>query len=177
MVLLRAAPRQRAVLLLREVLSFSATETAEVLDMSVPAVKSALQRARARLAEAAPDRDDVLEAASPRAQELLAGYMAAWESSDAAAFRAVLRADAVIEPVGARTSSSGRDACLAFASPAMGAPGDWRMTPTESNTQPAALAWCRGELFGLAVLTVTEAGITAITLFDDPALADRFSSP
>lgn len=56
-----------------------------------------------------------------------------------------------------------------------GAPGDWRMTPTESNAPPAVLAWCRGELFGLAVLTVTEAGITGITLFGDPTVADRFS--
>ena len=75
-------PQQRAVLLLREVLTFSAAETGEALGMSVPAVKSTLQRARARLAEVAPARDEVLDATSPRARELLAGYMAAWEASD-----------------------------------------------------------------------------------------------
>jgi RNA polymerase sigma-70 factor, ECF subfamily len=134
------APRQRAVLLLREVLAFSAAETGEALGMSVPAVKSALQRARARLDEAAPARDDVLDATSPRARELLAGYMAAWEASDADAFREVLHADAAIEPVGSRTSYAGREACLAFATPSMGTAGAWRMVATEANGQPAAVA-------------------------------------
>ena len=168
-------PQQRAVLLLREVLTFSAAETGEALGMSVPAVKSTLQRARARLAEAAPARDDVLDAASPRARALLAGYMAAWEASDADAFRDVLRADAAIEPIGSPTSYAGREACLAFATPAMGAPGEWRMVATEANGQPAAVAWFRGEPFGVAVLTVAEEGIVAITLFGDPRLAETFT--
>jgi RNA polymerase sigma-70 factor, ECF subfamily len=168
-------PQQRAVLLLREVLTFSAAETGEALGMSVPAVKSTLQRARARLAEAAPARDDVLDAASPRARALLAGYMAAWEASDADAFRDVLRADAAIEPIGSPTSYAGREACLAFATPAMGAPGEWRMVATEANGQPAAVAWFRGEPFGVAVLTVAEEGIVAITLFGDPKLAETFT--
>jgi RNA polymerase sigma-70 factor (ECF subfamily) len=169
------APRQRAVLLLREVLAFSAAETGEVLGMTVPAVKSALQRAKARLAEAAPTRDDVLDASSPRARELLAGYMAAWEASDADAFREVLCADAAIEPVGSRTSYAGRAACLAFATPAMGVAGEWRMVATEANGQPAAAAWFRGEPFGVAVLTVAEEGIVAITLFGNPEMAETFA--
>jgi RNA polymerase sigma-70 factor, ECF subfamily len=168
-------PQQRAVLLLREVLTFSAAETGEALGMSVPAVKSTLQRARARLAEAAPARDDVLDAASPRARALLAGYMAAWEASDADAFRDVLRADAAIEPVGSPTSYAGREACLAFATPAMGALGEWRMVATEANGQPAAVAWFRGEPYGVAVLTVAEDGIVAITLFGDPKLTETFT--
>lgn len=168
------APRQRAVLLLREVLAFSAAETGEALGMSVPSVKSALQRARARLAEAAPARDDVLDASSPRARELLAGYMAAWEASDADAFREVLRADAAIEPIGSGTSYAGREACLAFATPSMVAAGEWRMAATEANGQPAAVAWFRGEPFGVAVLTVAEDGITVISLFGNPKLAETF---
>ncbi|MEU4419615.1 sigma-70 family RNA polymerase sigma factor [Actinoplanes sp. NPDC024001] len=168
------APRQRAVLLLREVLAFSAAETGETLGMSVPAVKSALQRARARLAEVAPDRDDVLDAASPRAQQLLAEYMAAWEASDADAFREVLRADAAIEPVGSGTTYAGRESCLAFAVPSMGVARQWRMVAIEANGQPAVVAWFRGEPFGVAVLTVAEDGIVAITLFGDPKLAENF---
>jgi RNA polymerase sigma-70 factor (ECF subfamily) len=164
-------PRQRAVLLLRDVLAFSAAEAGAALDLTVPAVKSALQRARARLGEVAPQRDDVLEPTSPRARELLAGYMAAWEASDPEAFRKVLRADAAIEPVGSRTWFAGREHCLAFAGPSMGAPGDWRMAPRTANDQPAAATWFRDQPFGLAVLTVAADGITAVTLFADPALA------
>ncbi|GAA1033443.1 sigma-70 family RNA polymerase sigma factor [Virgisporangium ochraceum] len=168
-------PQQRAVLLLREVLAFSAAETGEVLGMSVPAVKSTLQRARARLAEAAPARDEVLDAASPRANALLAGYIAAWEASDADAFRDVLRADAAIVPVGSPTSYDGREACLAFATPSMGTPGEWRMVATEANGQPAAAVWFRGKPFGVAVLTVAQEGIVAITLFGDPKLTEAFT--
>jgi RNA polymerase sigma-70 factor (ECF subfamily) len=163
-------PRQRAVLLLREVLAFSAAETGEMLGLSVPAVKSALQRARARLDEVAPDRDEVLEPTEPRARELLAGYLAAWEAADPEAFRRVLRADASIEPVGSRVWFAGRDDCLRFAGPSMTAPGDWRMRPLVVNGQPAVAAWYRGEPFGLAVLTATTGGIAAVTLFGDPGL-------
>jgi RNA polymerase sigma-70 factor (ECF subfamily) len=143
-----------------------------MLGLSVPAVKSALQRARARLSEVAPARDDVLEPTDPRARELLEGYLAAWESADLEAFGRVLRADAAIEPVGSRVWFAGRDTCLRFAEPSMGAPGDWRMRPMVVNDQPAVAAWCRDEPFGLAVLTVTAGGIAAVTLFADPASAE-----
>jgi RNA polymerase sigma-70 factor (ECF subfamily) len=163
-------PRQRAVLLLRSVLGFSASETGSILALSVPAVKSALQRARARLDEVSPQRDDVLEPSDPRARALLEGYMAAWEAADAQAFGSLLRADAAIEPVGSRVWFDGLDTCLAFASRFMGAPGEWRMVATVVNDQPAAASWFRGTPFGVAVLTPTPGGITAITLFADPAL-------
>ena len=158
-------PRQRAVLLLREVLAFSATETGKILDLSVPAVKSALQRARQRIGEVAPRRDEVLEPDDPRAQELLAKYMAAWEAADPVAFRELLRADASIQQAGSTTWAAGLDACLDFAVPSMGAPGDWRMTPAVVNGQPAAVVRWRGTAYGMAVLTPTPSGILAITLF------------
>jgi RNA polymerase sigma-70 factor (ECF subfamily) len=101
--------------------------------------------------------------------------MAAWEASDADAFRDVLRADAAIEPVGSPTRYAGREACLAFATPALGTPGEWRMVATEANGQPAAVAWFRGEPFGVAVLTVAEEGIVVITLFGNPKLAETFT--
>jgi RNA polymerase sigma-70 factor (ECF subfamily) len=56
----------------------------------------------------------------------------------------------------------------------MGAAGEWRMVATEANGQPAAVAWFRGEPYGVAVLTVAQEGIVAITLFGDPQLAKAF---
>jgi RNA polymerase sigma-70 factor (ECF subfamily) len=173
---LQYLPRQqRAVLLLREVMAFSAAEVADMLDTSVAAVKSSLQRARARLDEVAPSRDTALaEPSEPRSQELLALYMAAWESSDAAAFSRLLRADATLEGVPSRTWFAGKETCLAFSVPFMGPPGSWTMVATSANGQPAAATWGHGEPYGLAVLTPAEDGIAALTLFADPTPVARF---
>jgi RNA polymerase sigma-70 factor, ECF subfamily len=168
-------PRQRAVLLLREVLAFPAAEVAEMLGMTVVAVKSTLQRARARLDEVSPVRDDVAEPTEPRSRELLERYMAAWERSDVAAFQEILRADASLETVPARTWYAGKRTCVDFVRPFFGAPGDWRMVPTGANGQPAAATWFRGEPYGLAVLTPAPDGIARLTVFGDPALAGRFA--
>jgi RNA polymerase sigma-70 factor (ECF subfamily) len=168
-------PRQRAVLLLREVLAFSSAEVAQMLDTTVVAVKSTLQRARARLEQASPTRDDVLEPSDERARELLNLYLAAWERSDPDAFERVLRADATLEGVPSRTWFAGKRTCVAFASQFLGSAGDWRMIPSSANGQPAARSWFRGEPFGLAVLTPAADGIAAITLFTDPHWVGRFA--
>ena len=76
--------RQRAILILREVLAFSAAETAEILGTTTAAVKSGLQRARARLDELEPAPEELLEPTDQRARALLDGYIAAFERSDAA---------------------------------------------------------------------------------------------
>ncbi|GAA5116318.1 sigma-70 family RNA polymerase sigma factor [Pseudonocardia adelaidensis] len=176
--------RQRAVLLLRDVLAFPAAEVAAVLDMSVPAVKSALQRARARVEEAAPSADALVEPDEPRARALLDRYIAAFENADAAAFEEVLREDAALEMVGSRTWFSGLNTCLPYITspPVLGAPGDWRMVPARANGQPAAVAYRRGpsgvhEPFGVAVLTVAEDGIGRIVVFADPGLVTAFGYP
>jgi RNA polymerase sigma-70 factor (ECF subfamily) len=176
--------RQRAVLLLRDVLAFPAADVAAVLDISVAAVKSALQRARARLEEVAPSAEALTEPDEPRARALLDRYIAAFENADAAAFEEVLRADAALEVVGSRTWFSGLSTCLPYiTSPqVLGSPGDWRMVPTRANGQPAAVAYRRGpsgahEAFGIAVLTVAEDGIGRIVVFADPALVTAFGNP
>src|SRR6202042_1292574 len=74
--------RQRAVLLLREVLGFPAAEVASMLGMSTAAVKSSLQRARARLDEVSPAPERVIEPTEPRARELLGQYIAGFENAD-----------------------------------------------------------------------------------------------
>jgi RNA polymerase sigma-70 factor (TIGR02960 family) len=89
------APRQRAVLVLRDVLAFTAQETAEILDTTVPAVNSALQRARASLDAHRPDPFDTYDPEDAGQRDLLRRYVTAFESHDIAGLTAVLRADAV----------------------------------------------------------------------------------
>jgi RNA polymerase sigma-70 factor (ECF subfamily) len=175
-------PRQRAVLLLREVLGVPATEVAAMLGTSAVAVKSALARARARLAEVDfGGTDDLVEPTEPRARELLGQYIAGFEHADIGALEKALRADAAIEMTGTRTWFSGRVTCLRYLAHVIGAPGDWRMTPTRANGQPAVAAYYRDgayQALGVAVLTVTAGGISRITVFDGGAdLVARFGFP
>jgi RNA polymerase sigma-70 factor, ECF subfamily len=176
-------PRQRAVLLLREVLAWSAAEVAEVLDTSTAAVKSALQRARSRLEQVAPAVDQVTEPTEPEARALLDEYMAAFENADASRLERLLRRDAALEMTGSATWFSGLKTCMPFfRAKALGSPGDWRMVPTSANGQPAAVAYLRGadgthEAYGVAVLTPTTTGVARIVVFGDPGLVTRFGLP
>jgi RNA polymerase sigma-70 factor (ECF subfamily) len=175
--------RQRAVLLLREVLGFPAAEVAAMLGTSTAAVKSTLQRARARLDEVAPAPGRVIEPTDPHAQALLGQYIAGFEKADIAALETALRADAAIEMVGVRTWFSGRATCLRYLAHVLGSPGDWLMTATLANGQPAAATYYRDgdgahHALGLAMLTVTPAGIARITVFGGgPDLLAKFGLP
>jgi RNA polymerase sigma-70 factor (TIGR02960 family) len=90
----RLSPRQRAALLLRDVLAFSARETAVILGSSVASVNSALQRARTALAADPPRPADVLDPADSEQRELLGRYVAAFEAHDIGQLAALLRDDA-----------------------------------------------------------------------------------
>jgi RNA polymerase sigma-70 factor (ECF subfamily) len=174
--------RQRAVLILRDVLAFSANEVAAILDTTVAGVKSALQRARARLEEVAPSAEDLAEPTEPAAQALLAAYIAAFEHSDPALLTEVLRKDAAIEVVGTRTWFAGKTTCLGYLARVTGTPGDWRMLPTSFNGQPGAVAYLRDadgvlRAFGIGLLTATPTHITRITAFGDPAIVDKAGFP
>ncbi len=89
------APRQRAVLVLRDVLAFTAQETAEILDATVSSVNSALQRARASLETHRPDPFDIDDPEDAGQRDLLRRYVTAFEAHDIAGLKAVLREDAV----------------------------------------------------------------------------------
>jgi RNA polymerase sigma-70 factor, ECF subfamily len=173
-------PRQRAVLVLRDVLAFPAAEVAVMLGTTTASVKSALQRARARLEELAPDADQITEPTAPGARALLDKYIAAFENADAAALERLLLEDAIIEATPLRTWFSGRKACLPFLrSRLLGSPGDWRMLATSANGQPAAAAYTRDQHgkyqpYGICVLTVAAAGIRRISSFGDPGLVTVF---
>jgi RNA polymerase sigma-70 factor (ECF subfamily) len=88
------APRQRAVLVLRDVLAFTAEETAEILGSTVASVNSALQRARASLAARRPDPFDIADAQDAGQRDLLRRYVTAFEAHDIAGLTAILREDA-----------------------------------------------------------------------------------
>ncbi len=173
-------PRQRAVLVLRDVLEFPAAEVAVMLGTTVASVKSALQRARAPLAEVSPAADRVTEPSEPAARVLLDRYIAAFENADTAALEQLLVADVVLEATPLRTWFAGRKTCIPFLSRhVLTNPGDWRMLVTAANGQPAAAVYVRtgtGPLqpYGICVLTVTRAGISRVSSFGDPGLIPVF---
>jgi RNA polymerase sigma-70 factor (ECF subfamily) len=174
--------RQRAALILREVLSFPASDVAAMLGTTVPAVKSALQRARARLDQVDPAHQRIDEPTEPRARALLEEYIAGFENADTAALERALRADAAIELVGTRSWFAGRTTCLRYLTRVIGSSGDWRMVPTSANRQPAAAAYRRDSdgvhrAFGLGVLTVANEGIARIIVFDGADLVARCGLP
>ncbi len=176
-------PRQRAALVLCEVLELPATGAADLLGVSVVAVKSLLQRARARLAEAALSDADVVEPTDPAARLVLDRYMAAFERSDAAAVARLLTEDAVLEMTGTTTWFSGKATCGPFiAAQAIGQPGDWRMVPVQANGQLGVAAYHRGadgtyHPFAIVVLDTTRSHLSRIILFSDPRLFLRFGVP
>lgn len=175
--------RQRAVLILRDVLAWPAAEVAEMLDTTTAAVKSTLQRARARLKEVAPTAEDVNEPDERQCRALLDQYIAAFENADPTALEQLLREDAVLEATPIKTWFAGLGTCVPFlATQVFGAPGDWRMTPSRANGQPAAVAYHRGDdgvhhPYGVVVLTVTSTGIARISAFGDPGLVATFGFP
>jgi RNA polymerase sigma-70 factor, ECF subfamily len=175
-------PRQRAILVLRDVLAFPATEVAVMPGTTTVSVKSALQRARARLKELAPAADQIAEPTESQARALLDQYIAAFENADAAALERLLLADATIEAPPLRTWFTGRETCVPFLrNYVLGSPGDWRMLATSANGQPAAVAYTRDQHgnyqpYGICVLTVTSQGIRQIRSFADPGLVTLFES-
>jgi RNA polymerase sigma-70 factor, ECF subfamily len=175
--------RQRAVLILRDVLDFPAAEVAVMLDTSAAAIKSTLQRARTRLQALALVADDVAEPTDPEARALLDRYIEAFENADATALQHLLCGDATLEATPVLTWFAGNDTCIPYLRlRVMGSPGDWRMLPTRANGQPAAIAYTRDpsgayQAYGVVVLTVTARGISQIISFGDSALVVTFGYP
>jgi RNA polymerase sigma-70 factor (ECF subfamily) len=175
--------RQRAVLILRDVVQFSAAEVAELLETTPAAVNSALQRARAHLAEVAPTDDDVTEPEDRELLSLVERYCAAFENGDVAALTALLRADVKLEMPPFAIWLTGRDAVTQFlATRAFNNPGDVLMVPTSANSQPAVADYRRDAAGAMSahaihVLTPRQDGIAALTVFLEPALFPVFGMP
>jgi RNA polymerase sigma-70 factor (TIGR02960 family) len=167
-------PRQRAVLLLRDVLGWSAGATASALDTSVAAANSALQRARATLREQLPARPSEWSGSEPSEQEraLLAAFIDAHERADAAAAAALVREDIRITMPPHPWCYDGLAAIAPLLQQGLTEPGEWRLLPTRANRQPAAASYLRARgdtefrAFKLDVLRVQGGAIAEITTFD-----------
>ncbi|MCV7442985.1 sigma-70 family RNA polymerase sigma factor [Mycobacterium paraense] len=177
------SPLQRAVLVLREVLGWQASEVAEMLETSTAAVNSALQRARARLAEAGPRLDELGEPSEPELRDVVDRYMAAFEHADVDALAQLLRADVELEMPPIPTWFTGRDAVCAFlARVVLHAADQWRLAPTHANGAPALAMYRRApdgsfQAHGLDVLSLAGGRISRIVAFNDAALVTKFGLP
>ena len=172
--------RQRAVVILRDVLDYSAAESAVILDTTPTAVNSSLQRARARLGSVAPLEDELNEPAEADRRELLDRYVAAFESADIVALTRVLTDDAIMEMPPMTNWYAGRENYVRFIERVFARRGnDWRMIAAKANGQPAQIAYRRDDdgayhLHTLQVFTITGAGISRNVVFQDPDVFDIF---
>jgi RNA polymerase sigma-70 factor (ECF subfamily) len=174
--------RQRAVLVLREVLEFSAAEVAGQLGTTVAAVNSALQRARAAVA-AVGDPGEVAEPGDPATRAVLQRYVRAFEEADVPALVRLLTDDAILEmppvPLWYRGS---RDYGLFMDRVFRMRGTGWRMRTLTANGQPALAAYAPEpggghRLHTLQVLTVTGGRVAHNVVFADPAVFGAFALP
>jgi RNA polymerase sigma-70 factor (ECF subfamily) len=178
-------PHQRVTLILRDVLDWRAKEVADFLEMSVPAVNSALQRARATLAKRYhPLGLEAIEAPAltPPLQALLDRYVQAWETNDLEALLALLKEDATFSMPSRPQWYSGRDAIRRFFQTGVfiQESGEWRLASAFSNAQPAYALYRRDTsrgvyaYFGLLILTLDGGAIASAIAFIEPALGERY---
>jgi len=175
--------RQRAMLILRDVLGWPAAEVAGLLGTTTTAVNSGLRRARAQLARALPAEEDTAEPNDPGQRAALDRFAAAFENADAEALAELLRKDAVLEMPPLLGWFAGRDAIRAFfAAQVLTEPGMFRLVPTAANGQPAFAAYQRdaGGVFrahAVLVLALSPTGIARVDIFLEPGLFGRFGLP
>src|SRR5262245_7929623 len=172
--------RQRAVLILREVLGYKATEVAAMLDSTVASVNSALKRARASLHRRLPpagEREPPPASDSAAEQALVARFVRAYESGDVDALVALLTDDVAISMPPISFEYQGRDVVARFSASIFRSGRRFDLVATRANGQPAFGAYLRppagGIRPGTGVLVLTLAGdrICAMARFDDSVLA------
>lgn len=172
---------QRAALILREVLEFSAAEAAQLLDTSVPAINSALQRAKAAVSARVPplsQQATLAQMGDHATQSLVQAYVKAWAAQDAQALVALLTEDVRFTMPPLPIWFEGRDAVMRFfTEPVFATP--WRLEPTRANGQLAFAAYQGPDfrLGALNVIRVREGKIAELTGFLDPAVHAFFSLP
>jgi RNA polymerase sigma-70 factor, ECF subfamily len=175
--------RQRAVLILRDVLEWPAAEVAGLLGTTTTAVNSGLRRARAQLALALPAEDELAEPADADRRAVLERFAAAVENADAGVLAELLLADVALEMPPVLTWFAGREAVVGFvAANLFTGPGDLRLLPIQANRQPAFAVYRREpdgshRAHALLVLTLAGTGIARIVAFQDTGLFASFGLP
>jgi RNA polymerase sigma-70 factor, ECF subfamily len=180
------SPRQRAVLVMRDVLQWKAAEVGEAIGASTAAVNSLLQRARAQLESVGPSEDEQLaEPDSPETRDLLDRYIAAFENYDIDALVKMFTEEAIWEMPPFDGWYQGPEAIVTLTRekcPAEG-PGDMRFIRTTANGQPAAALYMinretgKHEAFQLHVLDVKADGVSHVVAFLDTSLFEKFGLP
>ena len=184
-------PRQRAALILTDVLDWSAREVAELLETSISSVNSALHRARVTLAkhyhshvQEMPTKIEPDE----RTQKLLDEYVEAWQTADIAGLVALLKKDAILTMPPSPSWYRGKNAIRIFAARTVFADNGmfagkakdrWKLLPLHANAQPGFAIYQRAEagdyhFSGIHVLTVKARQLTQITCFMDPSFSPYF---
>ena len=171
-------PRQLAVLILRDVLGFHASEVAGMLDSTVESVTSALKRARASLRcrqPSAAGRETAPVAGSPAEDAIVTRFVSAWEAADLDALVALLTDDVFMSMPPMPFEYEGRDVVARFCASLFGADRRFDLVPARANGQPAFGAYLRAPAgirpgVGLYVLTLCGDRICALTRFEDSVL-------
>lgn len=176
-------PRQRAVLILRDVLKWRAAEVAEALGISTAAVNSVLQRAHAQMEKAQLSVDSVSAPVPDEHAELLERYVEAFWEKDIEAIVSLLKADAIWEmPPHLGWYQGAENIGRLIDTQCPGGPHEMRLVPTRANGQPAYGLYMRqpsGEFtpFHLQVLTIRDGAVSHVGAFFDHALFERFGLP
>jgi RNA polymerase sigma-70 factor (ECF subfamily) len=174
-------PRQRAALVLRDVLAWPAADVANLLDLSTAAVNSALQRARAQLARSRPS-EETITMTPDIDHDVLARFVTAFETADVAALTAMLRHDVELEMPPIPTWFAGRAAVAGFFAHRAFPGGARRLVPTRANGCPAAATYIRGadgryRAHSIQVLETDGPEITHVYAFLDTGLFEAFGLP
>ena len=173
--------RQRAVLILRDVLGWRAGEVAELLATTTDSVNSSLLRSRAQVARLAPDEDEIAEPGTADRRTVLDRYVAAFEDADMAGLVELLHQDVVLEMPPAAIWFVGQNA-VDFLTGHLPTPRAWRFVPIRANGQWAVASYRRGDdgvlqAHALHLLAVIDGRIQRITVFLGSALFAGFGLP
>ena len=183
-------PRQRAILILSDVLEWRASEIAHLLEISVSAVNSALHRARVTLAQNYhTDKQEMVSVSHADAETnaLLSRYMHAWETDDVTGLVALLKEDAILSMPPIPSWYRGREAIRSILIVRFGMRNRWRLYPTRANGQPAFVLYIANEAsssyraFGVQVITLDDSPlkkqVAEVTIFHTSSLVTFFGFP